>query len=147
MVTDEETRDEFRSKLRSFLRLHKFQSQVVSYADTTLEKLYTFGRFLYKELLQHSREFRVEFNDELTPQYYRLEKSEEGAIELDKSDSEVSVPAETGTGSQEDEDVELSTIVEKSTRRWELDAGLLFIAVGRYKLRGRQMSQVIDGSR
>jgi len=48
MVADEETQEEFRTKLRSFLRLYKFQSQVVNYADTTLEKLYTFGRFLYK---------------------------------------------------------------------------------------------------
>ncbi|WP_101294157.1 type I restriction endonuclease subunit R [Halegenticoccus soli] len=113
MVADEETQDEFRSKLRSFLRLYKFQSQVVSYSDTTLEKLYTFGRFLYKELPRDSRESRVEFNDELALQYYRLEKSDEGAIELDKSNSGVSVPTETGTGSQEDEEVELSTIVEK----------------------------------
>lgn len=113
MTADEETQNEFRSKLRSFLRLYKFQSQVVSYADTTLEKLYTFGRFLYKELPRDSRESRVEFNDELALQYYRLEKSDEGAIELDSSGGSVSVPTETGTGSQEDEEVELSTIVEK----------------------------------
>ncbi|WP_256288299.1 type I restriction endonuclease subunit R [Halobellus inordinatus] len=114
MVADEETQNEFRSKLRSFLRLYKFQSQVVSYADTTLEKLYTFGRFLYKELPRDSSESRVEFNDELALQYYRLEKSDEGSIELGSSGGEgVSVPTETGTGSQEDEEVELSTIVEK----------------------------------
>lgn len=113
MVADEETQDEFRSKLRSFLRLYKFQSQVVNYADTTLEKLYTFGRFLYKELPRHSQESRVEFNDELALQYYRLEKSDEGSIELDSSGGGVSSPTETGTGSQEDEEVELSTIVEK----------------------------------
>lgn len=113
MVADEETQDEFRSKLRSFLRLYKFQSQVVSYADTTLEKLYTFGRFLYKELPRNSTASQVEFNDELALQYYRLEKSDEGAIELDSSSDSVSVPTETGTGSQDDAEVELSTIVEK----------------------------------
>jgi type I restriction enzyme R subunit len=110
---DEETQSEFRSKLRSFLRLYKFQSQVVSYADTTLEKLYTFGRFLYKELPRDSQESRVEFNDELALQYYRLEKSGEGSIDLDSDGGGVSVPTETGTGSQDDEEVELSTIVEK----------------------------------
>jgi type I restriction enzyme R subunit len=86
---------------------------VVNYADTTLEKLYTFGRFLYKELPRDSSESRVEFNDELALQYYRLEKSDEGSIELGSSGGGVSSPTETGTGSQEDEEVELSTIVEK----------------------------------
>ncbi|TQQ83036.1 type I restriction endonuclease subunit R [Halonotius terrestris] len=112
-VADVEKQDNFRSKLRSFLRLYKFQSQVVNYSDTQLEKLYTFGRFLYKELPRDPNESRVEFNDELALQYYRLEKAEEGNIELDASGGEVQSPTETGTGSQEDEEVELSTIVEK----------------------------------
>ena len=113
MVADEETQEEFRSKLRSFLRLYKFQSQVVNYADTQLEKLYTFGRFLYKELPRDSLESRVEFNDELALQYYRLEKAEEGDIELDSKGGGVSSPTQTGTGGEDDEEVELSTIVEK----------------------------------
>ncbi|RQH01816.1 type I restriction endonuclease subunit R [Natrarchaeobius oligotrophus] len=121
MVANEETQDEFRSQLRSFLRLYKFQSQVVNYSDTTLEKLYTFGRFLYKELPRDSRESRVEFNDELALQYYRLEKSDEGSIELDSSGGGVSSPTETGTGSQEDEEVELSTIVEKINEKLGTD--------------------------
>lgn len=113
MVADEETQDEFRSKLRSFLRLYKFQSQVVAYSDPQLEKLYTFGRFLNKELPRDSESSRVEFNDELALQYYRLEKAEEGDIELNSNNQGVSVPTETGTGKQEDEEVELSRIVDK----------------------------------
>jgi type I restriction enzyme R subunit len=118
---DEETKDEFRSKLRSFLRLYKFQSQVVNYADEDLEKLYTFGRFLYKELPRASPDSRVEFNDELALQYYRLEKSEEGAIDIGSTTGEVDVPTETGTGTQDDEEVELSTIVEKINEKLGTD--------------------------
>ncbi|WP_435333442.1 type I restriction endonuclease subunit R [Haloarchaeobius sp. TZWWS8] len=121
MVADEETQDEFRSKLRSFLRLYKFQSQVVAYDDTTLEKLYTFGRFLYKELPRDSQDPRVEFNDELALQYYRLEKSDEGEIELDSTGGEVSVPTQTGTGGKDDEEVELSTIVDKINEKLGTD--------------------------
>lgn len=118
---DEETQDEFRSKLRSFLQLYKFQSQVVKYTDEDLEKLYTFGRFLYKELPRASPDSRVEFNDELALQYYRLEKSEEGSVELGSSTGNVDVPTETGTGSQDDEEVELSTIVEKINEKLGTD--------------------------
>lgn len=113
MVEDEETQDEFRSKLRSFLRLYKFQSQVVNYADTDLEKLYTFGRFLYKELPKGQDDPRVEFDDELALQYYRIEKIEEGRIELADKGGEVPVPTETGTRDQEDEEIELSTLIDK----------------------------------
>ena len=122
VVKDEETQEEFRSTLRSFLRLYKFHSQIVSYADTHLEKLYTFGRFLYKELPKSSRDPSVEFDDELALQYYRLEKSEEGSIGLTASDGEVESPTDTGTGgSREDEEVELSTIVEKINEKLGTD--------------------------
>jgi len=122
VAKDEETQEEFRSTLRSFLRLYKFQSQIVSYADTHLEKLYTFGRFLYKELPKSSRDPSVEFDDELALQYYRLEKSEEGSIGLTAGDGEVKGPTDTGTGgSSEDEEVELSTIVEKINEKLGTD--------------------------
>ena len=122
VAKDEETQEKFRSTLRSFLRLYKFQSQIVSYADTRLEKLYTFGRFLYKELPKSSRDPSVEFDDELALQYYRLEKSEEGSIGLTASDGEVEGPTDTGTGgSGEDEEVELSTIVEKINEKLGTD--------------------------
>ncbi|EMA43114.1 type I restriction endonuclease subunit R [Halococcus saccharolyticus] len=108
-----ERQDEFRSKLKAFIRLYKFQSQIVSYSDTELEKLYTFGRFLYKELPRDPQDASVEFEDELALRYYRIEKESEGDIRLDQSAGEVSVPTETGTRSQEEDEIELSKLVER----------------------------------
>ncbi len=110
---DEEAQEQFRSKLRAFVRLYKFQSQVVSYSDTELEKLYTFGRFLYDELPRDTVPPAVEFDDELALRYYRLEKASEKQMELESDEGEVSVPTESGTGSHEDEEIELSMLVEK----------------------------------
>jgi len=122
VAKEEEIQEDFRSTLRSFLRLYKFQSQIVSYVDTHLEKLYTFGRFLYKELPRQSHDPTVEFDDELALQYYRLEKSEEGSIGLSADDGEVKGPTETGTsGSEADDEVELSTIVEKINEKLGTD--------------------------
>lgn len=81
----------------------------------------TFGRFLYKELPWDSSESRVEFNDELALQYYRLEKSDEESIEFGSGGGGVSSPTKTGTGNQEDEEVKLSTIVEKSSEELGTD--------------------------
>jgi type I restriction enzyme R subunit len=108
-----ERQDEFRSQLRSFIRLYKFQSQIVNYTDTDLEKLYTLGHFLYNELPRDPQDARVEFEDELALQYYRIEKSNEGQIGLEGTSSEVSVPTETGTRMEEEDEVELSTLVER----------------------------------
>jgi len=55
-------------------------------------------------------------------QYYRLEKSGEGAIELGEEGVDgVAVPTETGTGSSDDKEVELSTIVEKINEKLGTD--------------------------
>lgn len=105
--------DTFRSKLRAYIRLYKFQSQVVNYSDTELEKLYTFGRFLYKQLPRDPDQPSVEFDDELALRYYRLEQQSKGSIELQETGGEVEVPTESGTGSREDEEVELSKLVDK----------------------------------
>lgn len=108
-----ERQDEFRSKLQSFIRLYKFRSQIVNYTDTDLEKLYTFGRFLYNELPRDPQDARVEFDDELALQYFRIEKSNEGGIRLGGSSGEVSVPTETGTRTEGEDEIELSTLVER----------------------------------
>ncbi|EMA49970.1 Restriction endonuclease, type I, EcoRI, R subunit/Type III [Halococcus morrhuae DSM 1307] len=55
----------------------------------------------------------MEFEDELALQYYRIEKSNEGQIGLEGTSSEVSVPTETGTRTEEEDEVELSTLVER----------------------------------
>ena len=93
--------------------LYKFQSQVLNYADTEVKKLYTFGRFFYKELPRDSQESRVEFNEEIALEYHLLQKSDKGSIELGSGGDGVAVPTETGNQSHDDEEVELSTIVEK----------------------------------
>lgn len=109
----EEEQDEFRSTLRDFIRLYKFQSQVVDYTDTDLEKLYIFGRFLAKKLPRDSRDTTVDLDDELALRYYRLEQKETGGIELEETGGKVSVPTDTGSRSMEDDEVSLSQLVAR----------------------------------
>lgn len=111
---DEETQQEFRSTLRAFLNLYKFQSQVVSYEDTELEKLYTFGRFLYPQLPTPSQGPQIEFEDEIALEYYRMEKMHEGSLELQEDKpGAVQPPQETGTGTTEDKEEPLSDIIKR----------------------------------
>lgn len=109
----EEDQSDFRSKLNAFIRLYKFQSQVVDYTDTDLEKLYTFGRFLYQQLPRESDASVVEFDDELALRYYRIEKESEGKLRLKNQEGTISGPMETGTAAKEEDEVELSTLIER----------------------------------
>lgn len=121
------------------------KSQVVNYEEEALEKLYTFGRFLYKELPKDAGGKCVEFDDELALQYHRLEKMDEGAAELDESCGEVSVPTETDTRSQEVEEVGLSTLVKKINEKLSTDftdADQLFLEqLKEYALEDEQLRQ------
>jgi type I restriction enzyme R subunit len=46
-LRDEETKDEFKKQLIAFVRLYSFLSQIIPFQDVELEKLYSFGRFLF----------------------------------------------------------------------------------------------------
>jgi type I restriction enzyme R subunit len=109
----EEKQSDFRSKLNAFIRLYKFQSQVVDYTDTDLEKLYAYARFLNQQLPRDSDQFTVEFDDELALRYYRIEKESEGRLRLKDQGGSLSPPIETGTGSKEEEEVQLSTLIDR----------------------------------
>ena len=50
LALPDQTQEEFRSSLDSFLRLYAFLAQCVPFADTDLERLYLYGRFLAARL-------------------------------------------------------------------------------------------------
>lgn len=48
--TDAERREKFRAVLKAFVRVYAFLSQIISFSDIELEKLYVFGRILLRKL-------------------------------------------------------------------------------------------------
>jgi len=78
---DEEQQEEFRHILQSFLRLYGFLSQIIDFQDIDLEKLAAFGRFLALKLPKRPTE-RVNFNDEIILDSYRLDKVYEGSLSI-----------------------------------------------------------------
>lgn len=115
---DVDGQDLFRSQLASFRNLYMFVAQIVPYQDSDLEKLYTYGRFLLSKLPAPQDKQVVKVDDEVELQYYRLEKISEGAIDLKVGEPEALYgPTEVGT-SQEDEEVQLSTLVVKLNERF-----------------------------
>lgn len=115
---DEEEQEEFKSKLISFRNLYAFLSQVIPYQDSDLEKLYTYLRFLHTKLPKR-QSGQYELEDEIVLKYYRLQKISEGSIDLEVGESEAVYGAtEVGTGSAQDDHVQLSSLVNKLNERF-----------------------------
>lgn len=116
-----EEQELFKSHLASFRNLYLFLSQIIPYQDSELEKLYTFGRYLLTKLPRTSNSVAVQIDNDVQLKYYRLEKISEGAIDLKVGEAAALYGARAvGTG-QLDEEVQLSTLVDKLNDRFGTD--------------------------
>ncbi len=110
-IETEETKDEFKKSLTSYVRLYAFLSQIMPFQDVELEKLYSFGRFLLTRLPKTSSEI-LELASEIDLQYYRLQKIGEGDLVLQVQGEGYLNPAtETGISRDKDEKARLSDII------------------------------------
>ena len=118
---NDEDRDKFRDKLKAYVRLYSFVTQLVNYTDQEQEMLYSFGRFLLPHIHpSDSRDAYPEKDVEL--QYYRLQKVMEGSIDLSEGeDVKVKSPTDTGTRNAKEEDKPLSEIIETLNERFGTD--------------------------
>lgn len=112
-ITEEALRNDFREKLRGYVRVYSFLSQIMPYTDPTLEMLYSFGRLLHSHLPRDHDNDRIKLGDEVGLQYYRLQRVHSGEITLRDGDPEgVKSPTEVGTGKPKEEKVPLSEIIK-----------------------------------
>jgi type I restriction enzyme R subunit len=112
-IADEEQRTEFREKLSGYVKVYAFLSQIIPYADPELEMLYSYGRFLLPHLPKDRDGEVIRVGDDVTLQYYRLERVFSGAIMLKEGEAQyVKSPTEVGTGKAQDGKLPLSEIIQ-----------------------------------
>jgi type I restriction enzyme R subunit len=96
---------------------------VIPFQDPDLEKLYAYVRHLMAKLPRRSGP-RYQFDDQVTLQYYRLQKISEGAIELKASEERpVYGPTAVGSGVARAQRIELSSLIEILNERLGTDFG------------------------
>jgi len=121
----EDEKEEFKSLLTSFRSLYAFLSQIIPYQDSTLEKLYTYGRFLLARLPKHSESEQYDVDDEVALKFYRLQKISEGSIELNEGEASfLKGPSDVGTRKAADDEVPLSILIGKLNERFGTDFAL-----------------------
>ena len=114
---DENDQTAVRDGLSAFVSLYAFLSQIIPYGDAELERLSSFGRLLLPSLLP-ARAEAIDLGDEVSLEFYRLERVSSGAILLKDPEPYVVSPSAVGTGNPEDEKAPLSEIIERLNERF-----------------------------
>ena len=109
---DENDREDFRSILQGFIRLYGFISQLVTFHDIGLEKLYVYARGLNLKLPRRDGKLPVEVLGAVDLDSFRIDQTYKGSISLAKKDG-TTPPIEDGNPKHTDDPKDfLSNIVK-----------------------------------
>ncbi len=113
---------DFRDQLKNYVRMYAFLSQIVSFKDANLEKLYVFLRMLWRKLPVEKERLPVEITDNVNMDTYRIQQISSGNIELEKKTGELKPIEGLGTGKGASEEKEfLSRIIDEVNERFGTD--------------------------
>ena len=119
VIGTEITQDNFKHALQTFTRLYSFLTQIMPFSDVELEKLFTYSRFLLKKLPRKNQEDRFQLGDEVSLEYYRLQRVAEQNIIME-GQGEYGLEGMDGAGirmSKEDQEA-LSEIINVLNNRF-----------------------------
>ncbi len=80
---------DFKGHLTDYVRLYAFLSQVITFVDTDLEKLYVFGRLLLRKLPASWERLPVEIQQNIDIESYRIKQTSKGKIALPRGTTEI----------------------------------------------------------
>ena len=114
----EEEQEQFFGQLTAYRGLYAFLSQIIPYADTDLEQLYTFVRNLLMKLPPiDGKAFALD--DKVALQYFRMQQISENSIKLAEGVAEpLKGPTDVGTGRTKDQEVTLSSLIDRLNERF-----------------------------
>lgn len=113
------SQENFKHALQTFTRTYSFLTQIMPFSDVELEKFFTYGRFLLKKLPRKSQNDRFQLGDEVSLEYYRLQKVAEQNIVLEpKGEYGLEGGNEAGIRMTKEEKAALSEIITVINKRF-----------------------------
>jgi len=106
---------DFKSSLAKFLRLYSFLTHIINLGDEKLYKFYAYGKCLFRKLPKEGERI-PDLNNDVSLQYYRLQKIHEGYIGMVNENGTL-YGATSGTGPVKDEKEKLSKIIAQLNER------------------------------
>ena len=121
-LPSEEEKEDFKKAVTSFINAYSYLSQIMPFEDVGLEKFYTYCRFLLLKLPKRNLNDRYKLKDEVSLEYYRLQKISEGGIVMEQqAEYKLKPPAEAGIPQGQDEYIQLSEIIQVLNNRFGTD--------------------------
>jgi len=115
---------DFRSQLTDYVRLYAFLSQVLTFSDAGLEKLYVFARHLRRLLPVDRAELPREVQQNIDMESYRIQQTSAGTIALERKPGVLSpMTTKDPRGGGEEELETLSRIIAELNERFGLNLG------------------------
>ncbi len=111
-----ERQDVFKSTLAMFNRVYSYITQVCRLFDKDIHKFSVYSKFLYAMLPKGSRE-KVDIDDKVLLEYYKLEKDFEGSIELEGTEGGYA-PISGEAGHKEKKKDPLTVIIDKINEKY-----------------------------
>jgi type I restriction enzyme R subunit len=84
-----EEKADFKGHLTDYVRLYAFLSQIITFVDTDLEKLYVCGRLLLRKLPASLERLPLEIQQNIDIESYRINQTSKGSITLPRGTKEI----------------------------------------------------------
>ncbi len=111
-IEEEEIREDFRSKIQSYIRMYGYLSQIINFTDIELEKSFVFLKYLNKKLPKRQVD-RFDISDTIDLDSLRIQKIHEHIDGLVTEDSILTPPEFVTTGLIEPDYDFLSEIINQ----------------------------------
>lgn len=120
-IGDIEKKEEFKSHIQSYIRLYGYISQIITFEDIELEKLYIFLKYVNKKLPKESSD-RLQVNELIDLDSLRIQKIGEHKLSLEDKIGEIEPISPDGGVSIVEEPLDyLSEIVNKLNKVYGVD--------------------------
>lgn len=116
-VLEIERQDVFKSTLARFNRVYAYITQVCRLFDKDIHKFSVYAKFLYTMLPKGGGAGKIDIDDKVLLEYYRLEKDYEGSIELESTDGGFT-PISGEAGHREPKKDPLTAIIDKINEKY-----------------------------
>lgn len=111
-IDEDEIKEDFRSKIQSYIRMYGYLSQIINFSDIELEKTFVFLKYLNKKLPKRQSE-RFDLSDTIDLDSLRIQKIHEHVEGLDREDTILNPPDFETSGVAEPEYDFLSEIINQ----------------------------------